>query len=269
MSPSRPELPPLWDDLTFLSPMSPRRADRLAAWLAAGVAGGTVMDVGCGWGELLLSVVELAPEARGVGIDLDAARVAEGRRRAEARGLGDRVRFVSGHGAVDARPVEAVDAMLVVGASQVWGPDVEDGQPLDYGTALDAVRRQVRPGGRVLYAEAIWSAPPTPEAVAPLSGRDDEFVTLPELVRLAGSHGFAVTASAEADLQEWDAFEEGFTARADRWLAAHPTDHPDAAAVAAGAAEQRAAYLQGYRGVLGFGFLQLEAVQHLPGPLSG
>lgn len=261
--PEQPELPPLWDDLTFLSPISDDRADRLAQWVAAGLAeGGTVLDVGCGWAELLLRVLGGAPRAHGVGVDLDAARVEEARRRAHARGLGSRVRLTAGHGSGsdELPPAGSVDALLVLGASQVWGPDVEEGRPLDYVAALAAMRRQVRRGARVLYAEAVWSAPPTPEAVAPLSGREDEFVVLPELVRLARDHGFAVTAAAEADLQEWDEFEAGFTARADRWLAAHPADHPDAAAVAAGAAEQRAAYLQGYRGVLGFGFLQLEAV---------
>ena len=48
----------------------------------------------------------------------------------------------------------------------------------------------------------------------------------------------------EATLEEWDAFEEGFTA----------TLPPDRAAT------QRASYHQGYRSVLGFAYLQLLAV---------
>lgn len=254
-------LPPLWEDLDFLSPTSTARADALAGWVAAGLAGGgTVLDVGCGWAELLLRVLERAPFARGVGVDLDADRVAEGHRRAAARGLADRVHLVVGAGDSPGLLGTPVDALLVVGASQVWGPDVEEGLPLDYAAALAAVRRQVRPGARVLYAEAVWSAPPTPAATAPLSGRDDEFLPLADLVRLVTDHGFEVVDADEADLAEWDAFEAGFTARADRWLATHPADHPHAAEVAAGAARQRAAYAEGYRGVLGFAFLRLLAV---------
>lgn len=254
-------LPPLWDDLLFLSPMSSDRADALAGWVADGLReGGTVLDVGCGWAELLLRVLAGAPTARGVGVDLDEDRVAEGLRRATARGLGGRVRLVAGPGASPDPGGTLVDALLVVGASQVWGPDVEEGLPLDYAAALDAVRRQVRPGGRVLYAEAVWSSPPTPAATAPLSGRDDELLPRDDLVRLVADHGFEVVDADEADLAEWDAFEAGFTARADRWLADHPADHPDAAGVAADAARQRAAYAEGYRGVLGFAFLRLLAV---------
>ena len=254
-----PELPPLWLDLEFLSPLSDARADDLAAWVAAGLTdGGTVLDVGCAWAELLLRVLEAAPRARGVGVDLDADRVEEGRRRATARGLADRVELVAGPGReVVAEPVAA---LLVLGASQVWGPDVEEGLPLDYAAALTAMRRQVVPGARVLYAEAVWSAPPTPAAVAPLSGRDDEFLTPEELSALVADHGFAVHAAAEADLAEWDAFEAGFVARSKRWLAEHPADHPAAAEVAAGAQRQRTAYAEGYRGVLGFAFLRLVAV---------
>ena len=61
-------LPPLWDDLLFLSPMSSDRADALAGWVADGLReGGTVLDVGCGWAELLLRVLAGAPTARGRG----------------------------------------------------------------------------------------------------------------------------------------------------------------------------------------------------------
>ncbi|ROR90778.1 methyltransferase family protein [Nocardioides aurantiacus] len=252
-------LPPLWQDLEFLSPVSDARADDLAAWVAAGlVDGGTVLDVGCGWAELLLRVLEAAPRARGVGVDLDADRVAEGRSRASARGLGDRVDLVAGPGReVAPGPVEA---LLVLGSSQVWGPDVEEGLPLDYAAALRAMRGHVVPGARVLYAEAVWSAPPTPAAVAPLSGRDDEFLAPAALAALVADHGFSVRSVEEADLEEWDAFESGFVARQERWLAAHPADHPGAVEVAAAAHSQRTAYAEGYRGVLGFAFLRLVAV---------
>ena len=259
-APSSP--PPLWEDLTFLSPLSEQRADAQAAWLAEGLGTGTVLDVGCGWGELLLRVLGRAASATAVGVDLEPLRLEEARRRAAARGLGDRARFVAGDAAGDLRlelPA-LVDALVVSGASQVWGPPVEEARPLDYAAALAAVRAHVRRGARVLYAEAVWSCPPTPAAVAPLSGRDDEFVTLHELTELAVEHGFAVVAFGESSPEEWDAFESGFSAGAARWLAEHGPAHPGAADVAARAAGQRAAYLGGYRGVLGYAHLQLLAV---------
>lgn len=230
---------PVWEHLDFLSPLSGERADRLAAWLAEDLADGTALDVGCGWAELLLRTVALAPAARAVGIDLDAERIEHARELARSRGLADRVELHAADAAHTAPP--SVDALVAVGASQVWGPAVDGGRPLDYGAALSAMHAGVRRGGRVLYGEGVWTRPPTPEATAPLSGRDDEFVRLTDLVALARHHGFEVVDAQEATQAEWDAFEAGFTASL-------PPERAEA---------QRASYHQGYRGVLGFAWLQL------------
>jgi cyclopropane fatty-acyl-phospholipid synthase-like methyltransferase len=48
---------PLHQDLTFLSPLSEERAARLVGFLG-GAGPATVLDVGCGWGELLLRVLD-------------------------------------------------------------------------------------------------------------------------------------------------------------------------------------------------------------------
>ncbi len=253
------DLPPLHDDLTFLSPMSEQRADQLVSWLAAGLEdGGTLLDVGCGWGELALRVSAAAPRARVIGVDLDEARIAEACRRAEERGLGERATFLATDG-VAAGPTP-VDALVAIGASQVWGRAVEEGQPLDYGSALAAIRSRVSRGARVVFSDGIWSRSPTFEATTPLSGRADEFLGLAELVELATTSGFAVVGVGEASQEEWDYFESGFTARFAHWLAAHEPDHPDAEEVRKRADGQRSGYLQGYRGVLGMAYLQLLAL---------
>lgn len=115
-------------------------------------------------------------------------------------------------------------------------------------------------GGRVYYAEAVWSRPPTPAAVAPLAGRDDELVALPDLLDLAKEAGFGVVGFGESSLEEWDDFESGFAAGHAAWLAAHAADHPEADTVRQRADRQHAAYLRGYRGVLGFAHLRLVAL---------
>jgi hypothetical protein len=247
---------PLPEQLTFLSPLSEQRAARLVAFLADGDPH-AVLDVGCGWGELLLRVLEAAPHARGLGLDLDEASLAVAREYAVRRGLADRATFE----ARDAREAAGpFDAVTCIGASQIWGPDAEEARPLDYAAALTALRALLRRGGRLVYGEGIWSRTPTPEAVAPLAGRDDEYVGLGRLVDLAEDHGFALVAAHEASLDEWDAFESGFTARYARWLADHPADHPEAAEVLERAARQHAAYFGGYRGILGLAYLHLVAV---------
>jgi hypothetical protein len=149
---------------------------------------------------------------------------------------------------------------VCIGASQVWGPPVEENQPLDYTAALSAIRAAVPRGARVVYGEGIWSGTPTPDAVAPLAGRLDELVSLAELIDLAVAQGFIPMAVHEAGIDEWDEFESGFTACYATWLVEHGPDHPDAAEVRARAARQRAGYFGGYRGVMGMGYLALLAV---------
>jgi cyclopropane fatty-acyl-phospholipid synthase-like methyltransferase len=251
-----PSFTPLYRDLTFLAPLSEARAARLVAFLAEGEPS-TVLDLGCGWGELLLRVLEAAPAARGLGVDLDEATVASARRRAVDRGLADRASFE----ARDARGVTGIyGAMACIGASQVWGPDVDEAQPLDYASALTALRSLLPRGGRLVYGEGIWSAPPTPAATAALAGRDDEYVTLGELVELAKRLGFGVVAAHEAGLDEWDEFESGFAAGYARWLADNSQDDPDVAEVRELADRQHTAYFGGYRGILGLAYLHLVAV---------
>ena len=67
-------------------------------------------------------------------------------------------------------------------------------------------------------------------------------------------------AAHEADRDEWDTFESGFTAGYARWLAEHADDDPEAADVRALAARQHASYFGGYRGILGLAYLHLVAV---------
>jgi cyclopropane fatty-acyl-phospholipid synthase-like methyltransferase len=251
-----PTFTPLHHDLTFLSPLCEDRAARLVTFLAGGQPS-SVLDVGCGWGELLLRVLEAAPDATGLGVDLDEESLAAGREHAVRRGLGERAVFE----ARDAKQTHGpFDAVTCIGASQIWGPDVAEAQPLDYAAALTALRALLPRGGRLVYGEGVWSQPPTPAATAPLSGRDDEYVALGALVEIAEAHGFAVVAAHEASLDEWDVFESGFTAGYAHWLAAHDPDDPEAEEVRAMAARQHAAYLGGYRGVLGLAYLQLVAV---------
>jgi hypothetical protein len=252
------DLPSLHDDMVFLSPLSERRAETFVRWLADGLGDGdTLLDVGCGWGELSLRVAAAAPTASVVGVDLDDEALAEARRRATDRGLA-RASYVTGDAATTGP--DQVDALVAIGATHVWGEHSEEPQPLPYAAGFTAMRARVRRGGRVLYGDGIWSHSPTPEAIAPLGDREDEFVLLPELLELATAHGFATVGVQEADRDEWDAFESGFTARYARWLASHDSEHPDTAEVRERAARQRAAYFSGYRGVLGLAYLQLLAV---------
>ncbi len=76
----------------FHGPLSQARAAQLTERLTRNHPG-TVLDIGCGWGELMLRILAAAPDATGVGIDIDDDDLARGRAAAQARGLADRFTF--------------------------------------------------------------------------------------------------------------------------------------------------------------------------------
>ena len=252
-----PDLLPLHLDLTFLAPLSEQRANQLVRFVSKNLAG-TVTDVGCGWAELLIRVLEVTPAAKGIGIDLNDSFIEHAQTLARKRGVANRITLIAG----DAKghlPVSS-QAAICIGASQIWGSPVEAKRPLDYGSALTALRSLLEPGASVIYGEGIWASPPTAEAVAPLAGRLDEYVFLTDLLDIARACGFAMMQVHQASLDEWDAFESAFVARYARWLASHPEGHPDAQSVRDVAATQSNAYFRGYRGVLGMAYLAMLAI---------
>lgn len=241
------DLPPLHEDLLFNAPMSSERGKQLAAF--AGANAGHVLDAGCGWAELLLATLEVAPDARGTGVDTDGRALAHARAAATRRGLSDRVDFVEGPGA-ELSP-GPVDAVLSIGARHLWGANDA--------TALAALRCLIGRGAHVVYGDGIWHRPPTPAAVEHLGGDPAQYGFLADVVDAAVAASFGILDATEATQQEWDSFESGYSAGYERWLIDHPDD-PAAAEVRQRSDEHRSAYLRGYRGVLGHCFLQLVAV---------
>lgn len=251
------DLPPHHQHLAFMSPLSEPRAAVLVAFLVAH-ARGTVVDIGCGWAGLLTRLLVAGPALRGLGLDLKDDGFVHAREVALAQGVADRLELVAGDAKLHL-PASAQGA-ICIGASQVWGAPSDEPRPLDYAAALKALRQVLPAGAPLVYGEAIWSAPPTEAAAAPLAGRLDEFVALPDLVDLAWASGFAVVQVHEATQDEWDVFESGYTARYAAWMAAHGPSHADFDEVRSRAWRQRDAYFRGYRGVLGMAYLALLAV---------
>ncbi|MEU7073398.1 class I SAM-dependent methyltransferase [Streptomyces narbonensis] len=248
-------LPPRLGSLTFHGPLSAARATRMIGRLAA-EAPADVLDIGCGWGEMLLRVLDGAPGAQGIGIDINAEDLARGRALAEERGLADRVRFVEESAlGTDRGPV---DAVLCLGSSQAL---CDPGQPHDPAAALRELRRLVRPGGRVVLGEGFWERTPTDEELAgmwPGAHRGDH-LSLGALVDLAIEAGLRPAWIETASAEEWEDFESAYRYDTEVWLAAYP-DHPLAAETRERADRQRSAWLNGYRRVLGLAYLTLVAV---------
>jgi precorrin-6B methylase 2 len=229
--------------LDFNSPLSDARAAELIAGLRP-LPGPRIVDLGCGWAELLLRLLEAEPSARGIGVDDDSAAIQRGRANAAARGLVGRVTLED----ADATKWDGLaETVICIGATHAWGGP---------GPTLKAARSRLRPGGQLLLGDAIWEKPPTAEAMAALEAGSDEFPSLAGLVDLALHSGFRLLSLSVANADEWDSFESRWCAGRERWLLEHP-DAPDAAEVRALVDEHRTGWLHGYRGFLGFAYLTL------------
>lgn len=222
--------------LRWNTPLSESHADLLLDRLALPEAT-TVVDLGCGWGELLLRAAARTTAAA-VGIDTDPTGLDRGRRAALDRGLD--VRFVE-QPATDWRGT--ADRALCVGSSHALGGSRQ----------MLARLAEIVPRGRVLVGDGCWERPPT-EAAHAVFG--DDVLPLPDLVAACRDTGWQVLHLTTADQREWDEFESGHRAGPRTWLLANPED-PRAAEVAERHDAREHEYLTAYRGVLGFAYLVL------------
>ena len=229
--------------LEFNSPIAPWRADRLVAGLSA-AGPETIVDIGCGWGELLLRLAAAVPGARAWGVDSDAELLERGRSNAAARGLDGRVEFVERAGRDWSR---SADLVVCVGAAHAFGTGAE---------ALAALAPLVEPGGRLLFGEAVWEREPTEAELGRMwpDTRREECPLLPDLVEAGVEAGLRPLRIESVDQSEWDDFESGFLADWEQWLLANP-GHERAAAIREQADAHRGYWLRGHRGLLGFAYL--------------
>ncbi len=239
------DLPPRLTRLVFHGPLSEARAAAMVRRLAA-ARPGSVLDIGCGWGELMLRVLDAVPQAHGVGVDVSGADLARGRRNAGARGLADRVEFAEESAAGTRRG--PADLVLCLGATQALSkaePPTRE--------ALHELRRLVTDGGRVLLGEGFWERTPTEPELArmwPDASVADQY-DLDTLLDLAVEAGFRPCLLYTRDRSAYQADTEV-------WLARHP-GHPRAADTRERLDRHRRQWMA-YRGILGLAYLTLVPV---------
>jgi cyclopropane fatty-acyl-phospholipid synthase-like methyltransferase len=203
--------------------------------------GASLLDLGCGWGELLLRAVGSAGVTSGGGVDTDAQALARGRSLAADRGVDGRVTFVSESVVNWQQPA---DRVICVGAAHAWGGAE---------AALTAIARLVQPGGRVLFGDGCWERSPTKEAINVFG---PAVLTIGELVEHVQKTPWRILHLSTADQREWDDFESAWRAGYQEWLLVNPQDER-APAVREKVDLQLVQYVGTYRGVLGFCYLVL------------
>jgi SAM-dependent methyltransferase len=227
-------------NLTWNTPLSANHAERLLAHLDVRPRM-RILDLGCGWGELLLRALAKVPDVLGEGVDSDHVALERGRRNAASRGLSHRVQFTL----ADLPHSHSIaERVICIGASHAWGGT---------DSALGAVRRHLSSGGRALFGDGFWTRPPTQQLIEMFGGLQS---SLAELVTRATAAGFRPLFVDTATETEWDEFEGGTYRGLEEFaLGGRPAE---LSAKARERAEvRRNEYLAGYRGVLGFAYLVL------------
>jgi cyclopropane fatty-acyl-phospholipid synthase-like methyltransferase len=235
--------------LTWNAPLSEQHADELLTHLSLG-PDTSLVDLGCGWGELLLRAAwrgtGLATTAQPVtatftGVDTDASALARGRRAAERRALKEHVSFVE-------QPADAWretrDRAICIGSSHTLGGSR---------AMLERLAEVVPQGGRVLVGDMCWERTPT-DAAHDMFG--DEVPRLADFVDMCRETGWQVLHLSTCDQREWDDFESRHRAGLREWLLANP-ESPKAKEVKEQQDARERDYIGTYRGVLGFVYLVL------------
>jgi len=113
-----------------------------------------VLDLGCGPGGQTLDLAAQLPGAKVLAIDLHAPFLSRLDARAEAAGVGDRVRTLRADMAKLDLETGSFDLVWCEGAAYAIG----------FGNALDLWRPLLAPGGRLAVTEAVWLKENPPKA---------------------------------------------------------------------------------------------------------
>ncbi|BCJ35377.1 hypothetical protein Athai_28800 [Actinocatenispora thailandica] len=202
--------------------------------------GSRLVDLASGSGELLCTWAR-DHGITGTGVDISTVFTAAARGRAVELGVADRVRFVHGDAAgyVAAEPVQVA---CCLGATWIGG---------GFDGTVGLLRRSLAADGVIVVGEPYWRRAPDAESVAGCGvGSDDEFGSLPELLRRVGGLGYDVVELVVADQEGWDRYEAAQWRNVRDWLVGHPNDElaPEMRAELSAAPERYARYRREYLG---------------------
>ena len=157
----KPDTAPRSPDVVFV-PTPPEVVDAMLK--TANVSSkDLVYDLGCGDGRIVIAAAKKYG-ARGVGVDIDPARIKEARTNAQAAGVADRVKFVEGDlFATDLRPATVVTLYLLESLNLKLQPKLVT---------------ELRPGTRIV-SHACSMGPWTPDKERTVDGRHVYLWTIP------------------------------------------------------------------------------------------
>jgi cyclopropane fatty-acyl-phospholipid synthase-like methyltransferase len=223
------------------NPLAPAVLERVTSGLGLS-AGDRVIDVGCGKAALLVDLARRFGVA-GLGADVNAAFLAEGRALAERHRVAASVTLIE----IDASRLEVGAAAFAL-ASCIGSTHALGGYP----ATLRALAPLVRPGGHVLVGQGYWKRAPDEEYLMRLGATADEMTTHDGNIAAGIAEGLDEAGSWTSSADDWDSYEGLYADTVERYVAGHPED-PDTPAMLERIRRWRETYQRWGRDTLGFG----------------
>jgi SAM-dependent methyltransferase len=199
-------------NMEIVNPTTPEKLLEVGRLLGL-AEGDRVIDFGCGYAEALVLWAENFGIS-GVGVDVRPAACERAEQKLHGRGLSDRIEIVCGKGADYAFEEGSFDAATCIGATFVWR---------GFLPSVRAMKRAIRPGGRLAIGEAYWLSDDVPHEYAT---SEPEIHQEHRLLEWTREEGFDVEAVVRATTGEWDHYESGNWRGLLAWLGENP-DHPE------------------------------------------
>lgn len=225
----------------YCNPISVAKIERIFDLLSL-QSDATVLDLGCGRGELSLRMIERF-HVRVTAVDNSPEMLAAARERAQSRVGLKRLHLVK----IDIeeyRPEPAVfDFTAMLGGGGIAG---------GFPGICARLAQLTRPGGYILIGDGFWANPPTTEYLAHLDAAEQEFLDHRGNVQAGIDAGLIPLHASVASPDEWDEYEWKYSRSVERYALEQPHD-PDVPAMLERIQRWRDGYLRWGRQTLGFG----------------
>jgi ubiquinone/menaquinone biosynthesis C-methylase UbiE len=227
--------------MAILNPVSTSAVDTCLDALALR-PGDTVIDVGCGKGEMLIRLAERY-DINGIGLDTNPAFQKIAKAEASRRAGPGRITFHLTEASGYAAPPQSFAAAICFGSTHAFG---------DFRDAIHSLAAWIRPQGRILIAEGYWKKAPDPEYLDHLGAQPGDLEDHAGNLAIGVQSGLTPLFDRTTTLAEWDAYEDLYARSIDEYLMQYPED-PDAEAMRRRIRAWRQGYLRWGRDTLGFG----------------